>query len=509
MSLHDHERIHERLGAVADPVAFLTNLFSHAPVGFAVWTADGYPLLTNQAFMEIFRSEPPPGYNVLKDDVLAASGMLAVFQRAFAGETVHLPTFWFDPRELKHVTVTDGRRVAISMTIFPLFGRDGAVEYVAATYKDQTDVMVANEELRLSEERLRLAQQAAHIGAFEWNIQTGASTWTPELEAMYGLAPGELAQGELESGPGGAWNELIHPDDRAAMRARVDEALAGSAPVEGQWRALWRDGTVRWLVGRFQLFRDEQGRPHRLIGVNIDLTDLELLRREREATRAANHELEAFSYSVAHDLRAPLRAINGFGAALLEELEGTLDTTSETYLRRIIAAGDRMGHIIESLLMLARLSRAELRRERVDLSATARGVVEQLRAIEPARAVDFEAPEGLVTYGDPGLLRAVLENLLGNAWKFTKNQPQAHIELGVSELPEGGREYHVKDNGAGFDMSFVEKLFVPFQRLHSLDDFEGAGVGLATVHRIVERHGGRVRAEGSVGSGAVFRFTLP
>ncbi|HKY36614.1 MAG TPA: ATP-binding protein [Polyangiaceae bacterium] len=153
MSLHDHHRIEQRLKSVADPVGFLINLFAHAPVGFAVWSADGKPLLTNKAFMDIFLVEPPPEYNVLKDELLAESGMLALFERAFRGETVHVPTFWYDPREHTAITVKEGRRVAISMTIFPLFAGSGEVEYVAATYKDETEVALAHERLELNETR--------------------------------------------------------------------------------------------------------------------------------------------------------------------------------------------------------------------------------------------------------------------------------------------------------------------------------------------------------------------
>ena len=160
VSLHDFQRLQERLKSVADPVAFLVNLFAHAPVGFGVWTADGHPLLTNEAFMELFRVEPPPEYNVLKDDLLAANGMLALFQRAFAGETVHVPTIWYDPRDLKVVHVTEGRRVAVSVTIFPLFKASGEIEYVAATYKDETEVMLAHERLQELNDNLERTVQA-------------------------------------------------------------------------------------------------------------------------------------------------------------------------------------------------------------------------------------------------------------------------------------------------------------------------------------------------------------
>lgn len=286
MTLHDDRRIRERLASVADPVGFLINLFAHAPVGLAVWTADGQVLLTNQAFMDLFLVEPPPEYNVLKDELLAKNGMLAFFQRAFAGETVQVPTFWYDPRELTSIHVTEGRRVAISMTIFPLF-KDGELEYVAATYKDETEITLGADSRRLSEERLRLAQHAAHVGTFEWNVQTGLNTWSSELEAVHGLQPGEFGSTQK------SWEQLVHPDDRERAKAHVNRAFETFEPTEGEWRVVWADGTVRWLFGRFQVFKDATGQPERLIGVNLDITDRKNAEEGRQRAEVAVAESEA------------------------------------------------------------------------------------------------------------------------------------------------------------------------------------------------------------------------
>jgi signal transduction histidine kinase len=232
--------------------------------------------------------------------------------------------------------------------------------------------------------------------------------------------------------------------------------------------------------------------------------------RMESALKLSNRELEAFSYSVAHDLRAPLRAINGFSHALLEDCGDRLDTEGRDHLARIATAAERMGQLIDALLALSRLSRTKLRREEVNLTRVAHNVVEQLKATQPDRAVDFEHGEDVVVDGDPALLRALLENLLGNAWKFTGTRPLAHIAFGVErDAKEKENVYFVRDDGAGFDMAYAEKLFAPFQRLHSAAEFAGTGIGLATVQRIVHRHGGRIWAEGSVGRGATFHFTLP
>lgn len=236
----------------------------------------------------------------------------------------------------------------------------------------------------------------------------------------------------------------------------------------------------------------------------------ELERRVLERTvelEAANKELEAFSYSVSHDLRAPLRSIDGFSQALLEDHATALDAGGKEYLHRVRAASQRMAQLIDDLLDLARVTRTELRRERVDLSTLAQEIAAELQSAEPGRHVEFAIAPGAVATGDPRLLRVVLENLLGNAWKFTAKHARATIEFGVVNHL-GRAVYFVRDDGAGFDMAYADKLFGAFQRLHRPTEFPGAGVGLATVQRIIHRHGGRVWVEGAIERGATFHFTL-
>ncbi len=236
----------------------------------------------------------------------------------------------------------------------------------------------------------------------------------------------------------------------------------------------------------------------------------ELERRVAERTAqlaAANGELEAFAYSVSHDLRAPLRSIDGFSQALLEEYRDRLDAVGTDYLTRVRAASQRMGQLIDDLLKLSRVTRAELRREAVDLSVLARDVAAELQRRHPQREMTLRVAEGLAAQGDPRLLRIVLENLLDNAWKFTRDRAPAVVEVGRAEHA-GQPAFFVRDNGVGFDMAYAHTLFSPFQRLHGAAEFEGTGIGLATVQRIVRRHGGRVWAEAGVGRGATFYFTL-
>jgi signal transduction histidine kinase len=241
--------------------------------------------------------------------------------------------------------------------------------------------------------------------------------------------------------------------------------------------------------------------------------DLEDANRELEG---ANRELEAFSYSVSHDLRAPLRSIEGFSQILLEDHADKLDEEGEDYLGRVRAASQHMALLIDDLLDLSRVSLGPLRRETVDLSALATGIIDELRRSEPEREVEFVTEEGILAFADANLLTVVLENLLSNAWKFTSKKSKATIEFGSIPKEEERRAppptqttyYFVKDDGVGFEEAYSDKLFGAFQRLHSSEEFEGTGIGLATVARIVRRHGGRVWAEGRVGQGATFFFAL-
>ncbi|KCZ71445.1 PAS domain S-box [Candidatus Methanoperedens nitroreducens] len=236
--------------------------------------------------------------------------------------------------------------------------------------------------------------------------------------------------------------------------------------------------------------------------------DLERRVIERTAQlKAVNSELEAFSYSVSHDLRAPLRSIDGFSQALLEDYSEKLDPQGKDYLQRVRAASQRMSQLIDDLLALSRVTRREMKRERVDLSSLAKNIAGELKRREPGRKVEFIIAPGLVVNGDAPLLQIVLENLLGNAWKFTSKNKTSKIEFGITEH-EGKPAYFVRDNGVGFDMAYADKLFTPFQRLHAATEFPGTGIGLATVKRIIQRHGGQVWAQGKVGEGATFYYTL-
>ena len=317
-----------------------------------------------------------------------------------------------------------------------------------------------------------------------------------------------------------ALRETLKPEYREALD-RVKVASYAIAPLRARGET----------IGTIFMARHEAGRPYdeRDLELLVDLADRAALAiengrlyadLEQRVTRrtsqleaavqridTTNRELEAFSYSVSHDLRAPLRAIDGFSRIVMEDHGALIPEEGKGLLRRVIAATRRMEQLIDDLLELARLGRGELVREPVDVTDLARGIAAELSALDPDRSVVWTIAVGLTANADAHLLDVVLENLLANAWKFTAGRSPAHIEVGVTER-DGRLAYFVRDDGAGFDMAYIDKLFGAFQRLHSPAEFAGNGIGLATVKRIVERHGGTVWAEGTVGAGATFYFSL-
>jgi hypothetical protein len=303
----------------------------------------------------------------------------------------------------------------------------------------------------------------------------------------------------------------LFPEEQArAFQARDRETLTKGNTVDIREEPIETRRGERWLHTKKVPVLDGHGTPRYLLGISEDITEHRLaavaLKTAKEAAEAANQELESFSYSVAHDLRAPLRAIDGFGQALEEDCAGKLDPDAAGHLKRIRSSAQHMGQLIDGLLGLSRVTRGELARERVDVTRLAQSSGARLREANPQREVDLVVHEGLVVDGDARLITAALDNLLGNAWKFTKKCPGARIEVG--RLEKEHDVLFVRDNGVGFDPNYKHKLFGAFQRLHTVSEFEGSGIGLATVQRIVRRHGGRIWADGEVGRGATFYFTL-
>jgi two-component system NtrC family sensor kinase len=272
---------------------------------------------------------------------------------------------------------------------------------------------------------------------------------------------------------------------------------------------------VRAQLRRKQFEDENRGIREQLLQKEVEVVAANSARELAEARAVfveqlerKNSELEAFSYSVSHDLRAPLRSIDGFSQLLLDKHAGNLDAEAQEYLRFVREAAQRMGELIDDLLLLSRVGRAELRRDRIDLSSIARVVAEELKKNDPDRQVILCIQDHLLAEADSRLMRVAFENLIGNAWKFTVKVSEPRIEVGANQTGED-TVFFVRDNGAGFDMQHAENLFRPFQRLHSESDFPGTGIGLATVHRIIDRHGGRIWAESAVGQGTSLYFTIP
>jgi PAS domain S-box-containing protein len=277
---------------------------------------------------------------------------------------------------------------------------------------------------------------------------------------------------------------------------------------------IWRsDGSLTPVLFNASVYKDEGGKVLGVFAAARDVTSQKQaekeIRQHATALQTANQELEAFSYSVSHDLRTPLRAIDGFSQAVLEDYSGKLDDQGKNYLQRIRSATQRMGQLIDDMLDLANISRVEMRHDTVDLSALANDVIAELRNNEPNRTIQCQIEPGLTVEGDASLLRVALSNLLGNAWKYSGKTNNPLIKFGMKQDIYGLREFFVSDNGVGFDMAYADKLFGAFQRLHSFSEFPGTGVGLATAQRVIHRHGGLVRGEGVLGQGATFYFSLP
>ncbi len=380
----------------------------------------------------------------------------------------------------------------------------GAIAIENARLLQQVLDFNAGLEARIAERTVALEQQerlyrtlAEQAPEVVWNTDATGQRLTFLNRGWY-----ELVGGTPDEWIGRTGLSAIHPDDRDEVAASWHHSLATLSPVAGVRRLRARDGSYHTMSYKGAPVFDDQGQVAFWVGIDTDITEFKAIER---ALRSSNQELEAFSYSVSHDLRAPLGAIGGFNRALSHRLESLNDERARHFLNRIQAGVERMEQLIEALLALAKVVRAPLEYVAVDLGALARDTLEGLREAQPERNVAVTIGEGLLARGDLRLLRIALENLLGNAWKFTSQREDAAIEIG--RLPDS-KVFFVRDNGVGFDMAYIDKLFGAFQRLHTDAEFPGTGIGLATVRRIVARHQGRVWGESQLGQGSTFYFVL-
>lgn len=409
----------------------------------------------------------------------------------------------------------DGSYYWVETTIVPFLNAEGKPYQYVAIRSDITERKQAEEALHKSEERYRFLANTMPQIVWTARPDGGLDYYNQPWYDYTGMT--------FEQTKDWGWKMVLHPDDLPLCVDRWTNAFQTGNSYEIEYRFKRAvDETYRWHLGRGLPMRNQNGEVVQWVGTYTDIDDQKqaqaeiwrlnahLEQRVVERTvqlEAANKELEAFSYSVSHDLRAPLRSIDGFSQALLEECAEELSTSGTDYLQRVRTASQRMGQLIDDLLELSRMTRIEMRHETVVLSALARTIVAQLQQTQPERQVKVVIAEGLVANGDARLLQVVLENLLGNAWKFTQKRVDPTIEFGTLEQ-DGQAVFFVCDNGAGFDMAYADKLFGALQRLHAMTEFEGTGIGLATVARIIRRHGGQVWAAATVGQGATFYFTL-
>lgn len=415
--------------------------------------------------------------------------------------------------ELKVRRASDNEVFWASTTIHPIeFEGQGAL---FSTFLDVTEIKKAHQSLIESEQRFRSTFEQAAVGVAHVSLEGQFMRINQRFADIIGYSKEDVLSLTFQ--------EITHPDDLEADLKYVRQVIEGKINNYSiEKRYFHRDQSIVWINLTVSAVYDEINQPKYLIAVVEDITnrkqmeleiralneDLEQRVRERTAhLSAVNKELEAFSYSVSHDLRAPLRAVDGFSQALLEDYHDVLDDFGKRYLDLLRKESQRMGRLIDDLIDLSRLTRADLKYERLSLSSMVQTLADELKQTYPNREAEFVIEKDLCDCGDPRLIQIALDNLVGNAWKYSSKETKVIIEFGQI-LNNGAPEYFIRDNGVGFDMAYVHKLFGAFQRLHAMNEFEGTGIGLATVQRVVHRHGGTIRAEGELDKGATFYFTL-
>ena len=391
----------------------------------------------------------------------------------------------------------DGTEFPVEISLSPLETKGGIL--VSSAIRDVTGRMKAD----ALKSQLAAIVDSSDDAIIGMTLDGIVVSWNRGAERVYGYPADELI--------GRSISILVPPGRVGEEPESLERLKTGQRAETFETVRRRKDGQIIDVSVTISPILDARGS---VVGASKVARDISDRKRQEEALAAAkedaetmSREFEAFSYSVAHDLRAPLRGIDGFSQALLEDYSDALDEEARRYLGRVRESAQHMGQLIESLLLLARVTQSELRRERVDLSGIARSILQRLQSTEPDRSVEVIIPDGLSAEGDGRLLEIVMDNLLGNAWKFTGRRENPRVELG--RTADGTHKtYFIRDNGAGFDMMYSSKLFGVFQRLHTTSEFNGIGIGLATVQRIIRRHGGRIWAEGKVDEGAAFYFTL-
>lgn len=486
--------------------------FEQAAMGIALVAPDGRWLRVNRKLCQILGYRQDELLLLQFQDITHPADLaidLAYVDQMLAGK---IDNYSMEKRYLRK----DGSSFWVNLSVALLRREDGAPDYFIAVVEDiqlRKEIQIA---LIASEEALKAAQRLAKIGSWTWDVGSGKHVWSEEIYRIYGRDP---------SLPAAIYPEVqqyFTEDSWRQLAAVVEHGLAQGLPYECDAEVVRPDGGRRWITARGEAGRDSEGKIINLHGTVQDITERKLAekeihrlnadleRRVLERTAelsAANRELDSFAYAVSHDLRAPLRAMSGFSQALVEDYGDTLADEAKTYLHEISIASHKMGELIDGILTLSRSTRGQLQRDLIDISAMATRLLTTLAHSEPQRRLDWKVAPNLQAIGDSRMVEAVLGNLLGNAWKYTGKTTNPSIRVHAGEV-DGLCGFCVTDNGAGFDMAHVDQLFQPFRRLHRQDEFPGIGIGLATVQRIVRRHGGEINATASPGVGATFCFSL-
>jgi PAS domain S-box-containing protein len=487
-------------------------IFEQAAVGVArVKCHTGQYLQANRTFCEITGLDPDEvtaaTYNNVThpDDVQESKDQIT---RMIAGE---IRSFTIEKRYLHK----DGSIVWANLTATPLWQPGEIPENYIVVIQDISDSRIAQEALLQSELKYRTLHERMMDSYILTDMQGYIKEFNRSCQEMLGYSPGEMYQ----------LNYLdLTPKKWHAMEAAIvqEQIIKNGFSDVYEKEYIAKNGNIIPIEMRTYLMKDLQGNNTSMWAIIRDISErkktealiMELNENLEEKVElrtrqlvAANKELETFSYSVSHDLRAPLRALDGFSLAVLEDYSEKLDQEGKQHLARIREASQKMAKLIDAMLLLSRVTKSEIRFSTVNLTELAECIAEDLNKIRPKRDVSWKISPGMVATADPALMKSALDNLLGNAWKFTSKHAKAVIEMGTL-LENGDVVYYVKDDGAGFDMQYASKLFGAFQRMHSTSEFEGTGIGLATVQRIINKHGGRIWAEGNPEGGATFFFTL-